>query len=266
MGKKKRIIIFLGVLAIGVAVLLFFLLRGRAPADIISGSGTIEATEVDIGARISGRVLEILTDEGEWVEEGDLLVRLDAKDLKARREGAEALSVEAERNFSRAKSLFYSGGISKMDLDRAETTYLSAKAQLDTIEATLADTEMYAPITGVVLTKNIEVAELAFPGVPILTLGDLRRVWIIVYVDEPAVGLVNLGDEAIISVDSYPKREFEGKVTFISQEPEFTPKNVQTKNERTKLVYGVKIELANPDLALKPGMPADAEISFSGAR
>jgi hypothetical protein len=82
-------------------------------------------------------------------------------------------------------------------------------------------------------------------------------------VSEPVMGLIDLGDEATINVDSYPKRDFIGVVTFISQEPEFTPKNVQTEDERTKLVFGVKIELENKDFALKPGMPADAVIKIA---
>jgi HlyD family secretion protein len=263
MADKRKIIIPIVILVVVLGTALFFIFKKKGPDDVIYGSGTIEATEVDVSTRISGEVTEILVGEGDQVEEGDLLAEIESKELDAQRIGAEAVLDEAEKNFARMRELYHAGGVSRMELDRTETLYLSAKSQLDFLDATLSDSEILSPITGVVLSKNIETGEVVFPGVPILTIADLRFLWIKIYVSEPVMGLIALNDVATINVDSYPGRDFVGVVTFISQEPEFTPKNVQTEDERTKLVFGVKIELENRDLALKPGMPADAVIKIS---
>ena len=262
MVDKKKIIIPIVVLAVAAGITVAFLLKNHNNKDVITGSGTIEATEVDVIPRLSGEILSIGAGEGDRVKAGDLLVEIKAKELLAQRTGVEAVSANAEVTLRRIRSLYTAGGVSKMDLDAADTAYRTAKSQLDYIDAALADSKIYAPIDGAVITKNLEVGEVAFPGTPILTLADLSRVWIKIYVGEPVVGLVKTGDRASIRVDAYPNKTFPGTVTFISDEPEFTPKTVQTKEERTKLVFAVKIELENPDLLLKPGMPADAEIKI----
>ncbi len=259
--KKKIAIPIIVVLVLAVGAVIFFVVRDHNNKDAITGSGTIEATEVDVSPRLAGEILSISRDEGDQVKAGDLLVEIEAKELKAQRMGAEAVFINAETNLRRVRSLFNAGGVSKMDYDSAETAYRSAKSQLDYIDANLANSTIYSPIDGVVITKNLEVGEVAFPGSPILTLADLSKVWIKIYVSEPVVGLINTGDAATIRVDTWPNRTFPGVVTFISDEPEFTPKTVQTKQERTKLVFAVKIELDNPEGLLKPGMPADAEIA-----
>jgi HlyD family secretion protein len=95
------------------------------------------------------------------------------------------------------------------------------------------------------------------PGTPIVTLGDLTRPWVNVYVGERDLGKVHVGMPASVTVDSFPDQPFNGKVTFVSERAEFTPKNIQTPDERVKLVYRIKVELETRDEALKPGMPAD---------
>jgi HlyD family secretion protein len=264
MVDKKKIIIPVAVVFIAAVVVAVVLLTGNGNnKNVITGSGTIEATEVDVSPRLSGDILSINYDEGDAVKAGDLLVKIEAKELLAQRTGVEAVFSNAEANLRRVKSLYNAGGVSKMDFDSADTAYRSAKSQLDYIDATLTNSTIYSPMDGVVLTRNLEVGEVAFPGSPILTLADLSRVWIKIYVSEPVVGLIKMGDAASIRVDTWPDRTFPGVVTFISDEPEFTPKTVQTKEERTKLVFAVKIDLDNPESLLKPGMPADAEISIN---
>jgi HlyD family secretion protein len=95
------------------------------------------------------------------------------------------------------------------------------------------------------------------------TVIDLKQVWVMAYVSEINLGKVKLGQEGKVKVDSFPEKEFIGKVTYISPEAEFTPKNIQTKEERVTLVFGVKIELDNPDQELKLGMPADAILALN---
>jgi len=125
---------------------------------------------------------------------------------------------------------------------------------------------LYSPVNGTVLDTNLEVGEVAFPGTPILSIADISRPWIYIYVNETKLGLVKIGQEAKVFIDSYPGRAFKGKVVSISSKAEFTPKTIQTKEERVKLVFAVKISIENPERILKPGMPADAEIIISGAK
>jgi HlyD family secretion protein len=106
----------------------------------------------------------------------------------------------------------------------------------------------------------VESGEVVNPATPVVTLGDIENVWMNLYIPETQTGHVNLGQRALIRVDSFPHETFEGKVTFISSESEFTPKTIQTPEERVKLVYRVKVSIMNPDRKLKPGMPADAEL------
>ena len=109
-----------------------------------------------------------------------------------------------------------------------------------------------------VLSKNIEPGEYVAPGTPVVTVGDLVHVWLRAYIEELDLKRVKPGQKATVSIDSGD--EYQGRVSFIAQEAEFTPKNVQTQKERVKLVYRIKIDVTNPDMELKPGMPADAVI------
>lgn len=195
------------------------------------------------------------------------------------------------REYDRAASLFQDGVVSQGELDRAETALAGATAardrasaglallregfrteeieqaratlrqadkELELTELNLARCALFAPIAGRVLSKSREVGEMVQPGTPIVTVGDLARPWVNVYVGERDLGRVRLGMEARVTVDSFPERPFRGQVVFVSERAEFTPKNIQTPDERVKLVYRVKVEVEAPDGVLKPGMPADA--------
>ena len=127
-------------------------------------------------------------------------------------------------------------------------------------EIQLGYTRVAAPFDGTATVKSAELGELVMPGTPIVRLAALDSVWLRVYVPEPELGRVKFGQAAEVTSDTYPGKRYPGRVTEISQEAEFTPKNVQTREERVKLVFGVKIEVDNPNHELKPGMPADAVI------
>jgi HlyD family secretion protein len=121
-----------------------------------------------------------------------------------------------------------------------------------------------APLSGVVLSKNIEPGEYVAPGTPVVTVGDLVNVWLRGYIDENQHGKVKPKQRAWVTTDSYPGKRYEGRLGFIASEAEFTPKNVQTQKERVKLVYRIKIDIVNdPKMELKPGMPADAIIEVT---
>jgi HlyD family secretion protein len=111
-----------------------------------------------------------------------------------------------------------------------------------------------------VLSKNVEPGDYVAAGTPIVTVGELDDVWLRGYVEETDLGRVKVGQAAVVTTDSFPGKRYEGRVSFISQQAEFTPKTVQTRKERVKLVYRVKVDVPNPDRELLPGMPADASI------
>ena len=146
------------------------------------------------------------------------------------------------------------------DIKMAEHRVEQARATLSTSEERYKDTVIFASITGVILRKNIELGETVGQGIPVYTIGDLENPWIKVYVKEDKLGLVKLGQKAKITVDSYKGKAYEGIVTYISSEAEFTPKTVQTQEERVKLVFGIKVRVKNMNDELKPGMPADVRI------
>lgn len=146
----------------------------------------------------------------------------------------------------------------EVDLRRAEIA--RAKAQLAVIEAQLRDTEAVCPVDGVVLLKSAEPGETVAAGTTVLTVGDIERPWLRGYIGERDLGRVKLGQRVRVTTDSYPGRVYWGRVSFIAAEAEFTPKEIQTPEERVKLVYRIKVDLANPRHELKSNMPADAEI------
>ncbi len=135
-----------------------------------------------------------------------------------------------------------------------------SRASLALIEAQLADTVASSPVDGVVLVKAADVGEVLAPGTTVVTVGDIDHPWVRGYINETDLGRVKLGAKARVTSDSYPGKVYSGKVTFIASEAEFTPKQIQTQQERVKLVYRVKIEVENPQRQLKSNMPVDAEI------
>lgn len=261
MNRKKLIPLFAAVLIITGVTLYFEVFRHiEFNSDIIEGSGTIEVTEIEIAPKIAGRIAEIPFNEGDPVKEGDLLVKLEYEELNAQKLSALANLNNIEKNYSRARELFKTGSVSKKDFDNAETAYNVAKANYEFIAANIKQAVIYSPIKGTVLQRNLEAGELAFPGTPILTLADISRPWIKIYVVEKKIGLVKTGQRAELRIDSFTDKIFKGKVVSIASRAEFTPKTIQTKDERVKLVFAVKITAENPGLELKPGMPADASI------
>jgi HlyD family secretion protein len=152
-------------------------------------------------------------------------------------------------------------GPRKEDIKSAEFRVQQLKAAVMTAQERLKDTEIHAPVAGVILKKNVELGETIGQGVPVCTIGDLANPWIKVYVNEEKLGLVKLGQKAQVTADTYKGKTYDGTVTYLSSEAEFTPKSVQTQEERVKLVYGVKIRVENPNQELKPSMPADVRIS-----
>ena len=139
-----------------------------------------------------------------------------------------------------------------------------AASAIEVVNTQIEYSNLYAPISGVVLVKNTEAGEFIVPGGAVATLGDVAKPWLKAYINEADLGRVKLGQKVSVTTDSYPGKVYPGKIIFISSEAEFTPKNVQTAKERVKLVYRIKVNMENPHGELKPGMPADARIHTKG--
>ena len=153
-------------------------------------------------------------------------------------------------------------GPRKEDIAQGKAAMEQAKAALQAAEVKLSYATVVSPLTGVVLSKNVEPGEYVAPGTPVVTVADIKNVWLRAYVDERDIGkrTVAWNSPAEITTDAYPGKVYQGRVGFISSEQEFTPKTVQTERERVKFVYRVKIYVDNPNKNLKPGMPADAKL------
>ncbi len=382
-----------------VPVALLFLLalwwwrNADSSSAVLEFSGNLEATEIDIAFKTSGRIVELLADEGDPVEAGRLLARLDDDQLQAQRrevlaqlealrsregelralirfqeenlaaqmklrqaelrqaealldqlregsrrqeieqaraavEAAQAEEARARADWERAQTLYAAEDISAAQRDQAESAWKRARAELSRlqeqlalvqegprrqdieaaqagvaraeaalrqtsaqeleiarnrqalqtlaaeaetlqarlaqVESRIADCRIEAPMAGIVLKRPAEPGEIVAAGTPVMTLGDLSRPWVRGYVPETRLGQVKLGDRVEIRTDSYPDRIYEGRVVFISDEAEFTPKQIETREERVKLVYRIKVLVANPHQELKLNMPVDARIALNG--
>jgi HlyD family secretion protein len=151
-------------------------------------------------------------------------------------------------------------GPRKEEIDQARARLEQAREASTLAETQFSYSTLTAPMPGVVLSKNVEAGEMVAPGTPVITIGNLDQVWLRAFIDETDLGRVKVGQHASVTTDTYPGKQYEGHVSFIASKAEFTPKNVQTEKERVKLVYRIKINIVNPRMELKPGMPADAVI------
>ncbi|TKJ34035.1 hypothetical protein CEE39_02985 [bacterium (candidate division B38) B3_B38] len=296
----------------------------KGSEGLITASGTIEATDVYVRTEVPGIILDYKLKEGDRVEQGDLICRLDSEKLEIQlqqararqkelqyrlaliRKGARTEEIEraksslekalsnlkdAERNYQRAKELFQDEALPPAELDKAklrvevnqrlveisqkeyeilqqgsrpeevkmaEAALEGVKHQVAYIQAQLADTFIYTPRKGIIAQKLAEEGEYLPPGGLVAKIIDVDNLWLMVYLTEVEFGRVKLGDQVRVTVDSYPEHEFTGRIIYLSPEAEFTPKNIQTKEERVKLVFGVRVGLEDPSGLLKPGMPADA--------
>lgn len=149
-------------------------------------------------------------------------------------------------------------GLLPEEKDAAGARLALARAQQDEVEKYIRDASIVSPVDGVVTQKSVEEGDDVMPNTRLFKISKLDPANIMIYVSEAELSKVRIGQPANVFIDSYPNRPFKGKVVYISSVAEFTPKNVQTKDDRTKLVFGVKVEVPNPEQKLKPGMPADA--------
>jgi HlyD family secretion protein len=171
---------------------------------------------------------------------------------------AEAIFKAAQQRYNEAVE-----GSRKEDITIARANLNQANASLGLSQVNLSYTELLAPSTGVVTVRQAELGEVVAPGSPVVTLADLDHIWLRAYVAETDLGRITWGQNVIITTDTYPGKQYHGRISFISSDAEFTPKSVQTTKERVTLVYRIKIDIDNPIHELKPGMPADARVELA---
>jgi len=189
--------------------------------------------------------------------------QLDLVKAGPRSEAIESASAQVQR----AQASLKVGQANSIETKRREQDIVArqgdierAKAQIALIDSQLADTIAVSPINGIVLVKAADPGEILAPGTSVVTVGDIEHPWLRAYIREQDLGKVKLGSKAKVTTDSFPGKSYDGRVSFISSEAEFTPKQIQTAEERVKLVYRIKIDIDNPRHELKSNMPADAEI------
>ncbi len=258
----------------------------RAREQDESFYGTVEAVEVLVSAQVTGRITGLFADEGQPVEQDTLLATIDDSLYRDQVEQAR-VTVESTRaqlavlkaqlegvriSLARTGKLLSSGSATQKQLDDVETQasvlkaqqkvvkaqVVQAEAALELAETQLGYTRISAPVSGTVLRRDVELGETVLPGSALLTLADLSTMEVKVYIPGPMLGRIRLGQPVDLVTDSYPDRRFRGSVATIADQAEFTPKNVQTRDERVRLVYRVKVRVPNPDGILKTGMPVDA--------
>ena len=192
-------------------------------------------------------------------------IRANPLTLKAGLHSAEMRYSVAEARVAAARAALgeLEAGPTGEEIAMAEAQMHQAEAAVRLVDAQIAQLTLVAPMDGVVTSRSGHAGETATAGAPLLTIANLDQVTLVIYIPETRIGQVQVGQEVEVRVDSFPERVFVGQVASIAGEAEFTPRNVQTQEERVNLVFAVKVHIPNPDYALKPGMPADATIQLA---
>lgn len=325
--KRKRLVVVMVALLAGAGVLAFVLFKDRQDPGTLEASGTVEATEAQLAFQVSGRIEAVTVQEGDRVEAGQDVGRLDQAEMRARREqavaqvasaraqlreletgfrteevaqaraGAEAAAqrlADAERDLDRTRRLHEGGAVSReahdkavLAADVARSLHEQANEQLRLLErgprvekieaqraqlaqseaavraldATLANMTLRSPFAGVVSIRHREPGETVAPGAPVVTVTNRDDRWVRIYIPEDRMGGLATGLSAVVRADTYPDKTYSGEVVYIASEAEFTPKNVQTTEERVKLVYAVKVRITgDAGYELKPGLAADVTL------
>lgn len=270
--------ILLAVIAVGAAAALaWWFLSRPAPQTELVLYGNVDLRQVDLAFNNNERIADVLVEEGDRVKRGQTLARVDTSRLNPQLAQAIA-NVEvdkvnvanAKRQYDRLSSLWnVSGGraISKQDFDNGKATMDAAAAKEDADEAQAAllrqelkDAQLMAPANATVRSRILEPGEMAAPSKAVFTLAITDPKWVRVYVAEPDLPKVHPGMRARVNVDAFPDRAFPGWVGFVSSVAEFTPKNIETEDLRTSLVYEVRVFVNDPSDALRLGMPATVHI------
>lgn len=272
MKNKIKLFLLIAVVFIAGVIFAVYFVQKEKNNKSIKVSGNIEGDDVRISFRVDGQIVELLTDEGKVVKKGDIVARLNTDELIKERDNCAASLKAAQFDYKlakldylRSKNLLKEGAVSVQKRDEDKTKYEASiakieqlKASLDLAQTRLDFTELASPLDGYILVKSGLAGEVVKAGAPVFTAVDLHNIWVTAYINEKDLGKVKLGQAADVVTDTFPGKKYQGRVSFVSSQAEFTPKFIQTQEERVKLVYRIKVKTDNSSLELKPGMPADA--------
>ena len=261
------------------------------PEGLIQVNGRLEGDRITVSTEYSGQIQTLDASEGDRVKAGQIMAHLDNDRLQKQFSQAEAGVAKAAtglnkakarkekalRDAERARELRPSGAISEDDLEKAELLLDTAARDVAIARASLSQAQsaveeircmldkyvIRAPASGTVTAKLVSLGETLAPGAPLFDMVDLDQLYVKAYLPEPDIGKVRRGLKAHVFTDAFPDRPFSAEVAYIASRSQFTPKEVQTRDERVKQVFAVKLYLAeNPDHSLSPGMPTDAVIRW----
>lgn len=226
--------------------------KSTLPADVVRAETNVtSARDVMDDARKNYERYEQLFKRGVVAEKERDSVKLSYDTAKSKLEDMEAALRQAKSNIKKIEA-------TEKDIEAAADQIKQNKAFLEQADIQLSYARLLAPYNGIITSRNVEPGEVVNPSREVLTLTDLSTVDLKIFVDETEIGKVKPGQDVDVKIDTFPDKVYKGKVRFISPEGEFTPKIIQTKKERVKLVYLVKVSIPNPSFELKSGMPADA--------
>ncbi|MCE1175038.1 MAG: efflux RND transporter periplasmic adaptor subunit [Propionibacteriales bacterium] len=256
--SRKRppipVIIAVVLLLIGGGIWWWWSATQAAQAQTNQFSGSVEADQFQIAPAVSGRVTEVKVSEGDQVTKGQLLVQLDTTALKLQRDQAKQGVVAAKAALTNARN----DGTSA-DVTAAKARLAQAEAAVKLAEVQLSYASISAPRDGLVTSVVTNVGQNASPGKTVATIIDATSLFVRIYVPETGIGNVKVGQPATLRIDS-AAQTFTGQVSFVASQSEFTPNSVQTKDQRTKLVYQVRVRVEDSSGTLKAGMPADVTL------
>jgi HlyD family secretion protein len=280
---------------------LAFKLPGRVAERLVSEGENVKSGQLVARLDDAEQTQELALRRAELAAAKAMLAGLEAGSRPQEIAAAEAAvrSAEAERDrarldFTRQQELLAKAAISSREFEAAQAQLkvaearagesaeraklikegpraediLQARARAEQASATVAlaqtrldNTRLNSPLTGIVLSHNVEPGEYVSAGTPVATVADLAHMWVRVYLNQTDLGRIRHGQKVVVRTDTFPDKRYDGTIGFIASDAEFTPKTVQTPKERVKLVFRVKVDVANPNDELKPGMPADVIIA-----
>ena len=280
-NKQRRISLFV-IFFLIIGVCAFLLLNKKENPNEIELYGNIEIRQADLAFQVSGKIENMLKEEGDSVKKGELLAVLDDKDYKsnleksiAEAERALALKRDAESKFSRQAPLVSDSTISKQDYDsllnaknKAEADYKAAVAQENFSKNQLDYTKLYAPDDGIVTVRVQEPGTIVNKGQIVYSLSKTKPVWVRAFVNETDLGNIKYGMKVSVLTDTTSpktgkKREYNGYIGYISPVAEFTPKTVQSTDLRTSLVYRIRVYINDIDEYLRQGMPTTIKVNLT---
>lgn len=282
--KKKIPLILLVLILIGLGIYFFFV-AGKKDLNKLTLYGNIEIRQVDLSFQVSGRIKEMLKEEGDAVKKGELVALLDDRDYAAELERAQAnveqtlaLKNDAESKFERQAPLVEDNTISKQDYDTLLNTRDKTKADYDAALAAekyaknrLYYTKVFAPDEGIVMVRVQEPGANVSAGQIVYTMSKTKPVWVRAYVNETDLGNIKYGQEVSVYTDTVnpqtgKKRKYKGQIGYISPVAEFTPKTVQSTDLRTSLVYRIRVYISDIDEYLRQGMPVTIEVQLDNGK